>query len=289
MVCTVLLMVKKFVVVYVNLILCKRIIGLSKPMILWKVLVMLIKEQKNKVYMSLGICMSIYFFVSAIFVKILMVNNLWIKKTDITMKNIEKAIFNQSIFSIIIPILCFLPFWKNYKLLKRDKVKYHLIFVTFAFYIISFCMQENITFIMRYNFIKYLFFIALGEEIIFRGIMYNVIKQVSSRNATLISGACFGLMHVLSIYWYGGSTSAILMWVVSELVGGILAGGYFIFLYEISGTIFLPVLIHAILDYPYEKQFTGMCFAIILTIYILVLHYISIIMEKIRKRKNDGI
>lgn len=250
---------------------------------------MLIKEQKNKVYMSLGICMSIYFFVSAIFVKILMVNNLWIEKTDITMENIEKAVFNQSIFSIIIPILCFLPFWKNYKLLKREKVKYDLIFVTFVFYIISFGMQENITFIMRYNFIKYLFFIALGEEIIFRGILYNVLKQVSNRNAILISGACFGLMHVLSIYWYGGNTSAILIGAVSELSGGILGGGYFIFLYEISGTIFLPVLIHAILDYPYEKQSTGLYFTIILTIYILVRRYISIVMEKTRKRKNNGI
>lgn len=95
---------------------------------------MLIKGQKNKIYISLGICMFIYFFVSAIFVKILMVNNFWINKTDISTENIGKAIFNQSIFSIIIPALCFLPFWKNYKLLKRDKVRYYLIAAAFAFY-----------------------------------------------------------------------------------------------------------------------------------------------------------
>lgn len=247
---------------------------------------MLIKGQKNKIYISLGICMFIYLFVSAIFVKILMVNNFWINKTDISTENIGKAIFNQSIFSIIIPALCFLPFWKNYKLLKRDKVRYYLIAAAFAFYIISFCMQENITFIMKYNFFKYLLFIGLGEEIVFRGIMYNVIKLESNRKAILISGACFGVMHALSIYWNGGNTSAIIMGAVSELGGGILAGGYFIFLYEISGTIFLPVLIHAILDYPYGKQSTDIYFTVILTIYCMALLFINTYMKKLRKRKN---
>lgn len=93
-------------------------------------------------------------------------------------------------------------------------------------------------------------------------------------------------MHALSIYWNGGNTSAIIMGAVSELGGGILAGGYFIFLYEISGTIFLPVLIHAILDYPYGKQSTDIYFTVILTIYCMVLLFINTYMKKLRKGKK---
>lgn len=51
--------------------------------------------------------------------------------------------------------------------------------------------------------------------------------------------------------------------------------------------IFLPVLSHAILDYPYEKQSTGIYFTVILTIYSLLLLLISTYEESAKEKKAD--
>ncbi|MBO1307254.1 CPBP family intramembrane metalloprotease [Enterococcus sp. 669A] len=98
----------------------------------------------------------------------------------------------------------------------------------------------------------YLFAVAFSEEIIFRGFLFNQLEKVTSMwPAIIISGAIFGFMHaILPSIVRGDTFSQFLVKSMSELGGmGILGSLFYIFLYKKSGNLWVPILIHAILDY----------------------------------------
>jgi membrane protease YdiL (CAAX protease family) len=55
---------------------------------------------------------------------------------------------------------------------------------------------------------------------------------------------------------------------INEIGGGITTGLFFIYLQEKSGTLWVPVLIHALLDYSY--LFFGQLIAIVILIYYIM-------------------
>lgn len=94
--------------------------------------------------------------------------------------------------------------------------------------------------------------VAFSEEFIFRGYLFTKIDQeYGFRIGIIISGLLFGAMHgLLPTIIANGSLSDLFTNISSNLLGqGIVGGGLFALAYKKSGTLFVPILIHAILDY----------------------------------------
>ncbi len=99
--------------------------------------------------------------------------------------------------------------------------------------------------------------IALAEELMYRGFVYTRLKQVNPWLALVVSGGFWGAGHaVLAGVLAGRPLPELLLTMVVggegvsvTVLGGIVAGIGFAALYEWSGTLFVPVFLHAILDY----------------------------------------
>lgn len=101
-----------------------------------------------------------------------------------------------------------------------------------------------------YRFFFYLIPVAFGEEFIFRGYLYNELKDNNRLFAIILSGALFGITHaILPGILANKSILEIAVAMLSELMGGIVFGYYFIYLQEKSNSLLVPIFIHAILDY----------------------------------------
>ena len=107
-----------------------------------------------------------------------------------------------------------------------------------------------------YRAVYLLFSVSLGEELFFRGWSYRRLKQVHIGAAVAVSGAFWGAGHaVYPGILAGKSISEILLSMVvggsagMNVFGGIASGVLFIALLEWSGTLLVPILVHALLDY----------------------------------------
>lgn len=98
----------------------------------------------------------------------------------------------------------------------------------------------------------YLVIVAFSEEFIFRGYLFTQIDQAYGfKTGVIISGLLFGAMHgLLPTITANGSLADLFTNISSNLLGqGIVGGGLFALAYKKSGTLFVSILIHAILDY----------------------------------------
>jgi CAAX amino terminal protease family. len=145
--------------------------------------------------------------------------------------------------------------------------KYEII-ALFGVMILLFILHSNFGISGIYPFFFYLVVIAFGEEFIFRGFIYNKIKSHSKFLAIIISGVLWGVPHaILPTIISNGSLSELFLTMLTQICGGILMGWYFIFLLEKSKTLWIPILIHAILDYT--VGFIGVIVQVTAFIYFL--------------------
>lgn len=99
----------------------------------------------------------------------------------------------------------------------------------------------------------YLIGVALPEELVFRGYLFNRLYAAlnGSKRAAIIagvvSGALWGAMHAIVPAIVGDAN--IVAGVLSNLGGGIVAGAVFAFALYKSKSLFVPMFIHAIMDY----------------------------------------
>ena len=98
-----------------------------------------------------------------------------------------------------------------------------------------------------YNLFYYLVLIALTEEFVVRGVCVYLLKDFSWKVRYLIPNVVFGIMHIFAYSNYRNlSPNYIIHFLSSNLLA---AGCLFQFLKEKSGTLWVPILIHAICDY----------------------------------------
>ncbi|WP_444660236.1 CPBP family glutamic-type intramembrane protease [Caproiciproducens sp. R2] len=86
----------------------------------------------------------------------------------------------------------------------------------------------------------------------FRGYLFSKIEEeMGFWIAAIISGVLFGAAHSLvPAILYDFTLGQLIRSILSNLLGqGILISGVFALLYKKSHTLFVPVLIHAVLDY----------------------------------------
>lgn len=99
-----------------------------------------------------------------------------------------------------------------------------------------FPVSEDITSVLLLIVANFLF-IAVAEELVFRGGIYEEFKKITSTNtAILVSSVLFGILHIPSLTVSVSSVSAM----VATTVGG--AG--FAVLYERTDNIVLPIIAH---------------------------------------------
>ncbi|MCR4713056.1 MAG: CPBP family intramembrane metalloprotease [Treponemataceae bacterium] len=111
-----------------------------------------------------------------------------------------------------------------------------------------FSKHDKIT--VLYNLFYYVFFIAFFEEFIFRDLFPFLLKNEKTLIRYLIPGIMFGLIHVFNyLGWQSITTNQVVQFITSQMLGYIAFSCVVQFLKEKSGTIWIPVLVHAIMDY----------------------------------------
>ena len=106
---------------------------------------------------------------------------------------------------------------------------------------------RHASFYTLYAFFYYLLVVACGEELVFRGYLFERLYAESSFcMAVLVSGLLYGLAHgifsfaVLRASWWE---------IFSNIGGGIVGTAFYAFLFKQTGTIAVPVLVHWALDF----------------------------------------
>ncbi len=101
-----------------------------------------------------------------------------------------------------------------------------------------------------YGLIYYLVFVAFAEELVVRDVCVYLLKGERNVIRYIVPNVIFAVMHIFSYAQWGTITvSHIVSFVTSNLIGLVATGCFFQFIKDKSGTIWIPVLVHAILDY----------------------------------------
>ena len=103
-------------------------------------------------------------------------------------------------------------------------------------------------------------FIGIDEDFFSRGFIYGGLERYGIWFAAIISSVHFGLLHLGNIIWGGQSAAYTLAQAVSAGSFGFLAVALMIF----SGSIWVPILMHGLADFPMQFE-TGAQYTKIVT------------------------
>lgn len=140
-------------------------------------------------------------------------------------------------------------------------------------YLLQFFIRKDFSARGIYSAVYLLVSVALGEELFFRGWSYSRLKQINLIAAMLISGMFFGMMHAIYPGVVAGKSAAdiAISMVTGHLGGGIVGGLLFVLLLELSGSLFIPILAHALLDYvDYANGWWGVAAYVFSVAYLIV-------------------
>ena len=120
-----------------------------------------------------------------------------------------------------------------------------LLIVTAAALIVK---PDKIT--VLYSLFYYTVFIAFCEEFVVRGVCVGLLRDEPAAVRYLVPNILFAAMHVFAYADFGAITASYLVrFVCSQMAGLVAMGCLFQYLKEKSGSLWIPVLVHAVLDY----------------------------------------
>lgn len=120
-----------------------------------------------------------------------------------------------------------------------------LLIVTAAALIVK---PDKIT--VLYNLFYYTVFIAFCEEFVVRGVCVGLLRDEPAAVRYLVPNILFAAMHVFAYADFGAIIASYLArFVCSQMAGLVAMGCLFQYLKEKSGSLWIPVLVHAVLDY----------------------------------------
>ena len=159
---------------------------------------------------------------------------LFISLVDVSITNIGRRLIGDCASIIFLSILIFIAICNNMQIqtgLTWGSSRGLVIFLAAAYFCLFFAVGDySVKGI--YVFLFYLIPVAFLDEFLFRGYLFSGISHVPVRAV---------------VYKYSFERCIMACW--NELGGGIVMGILFIFLFRKSKSIFIPTLIHAILDY----------------------------------------
>ena len=90
--------------------------------------------------------------------------------------------------------------------------------------------------------VLFIFRAAASEELLFRGALFALFRGSSASGRMLISSAVFSAAHIFNISSLGTALTAL------QMAYAFAAGAFLAFLYEKTGRLWVPILIHAVLN-----------------------------------------
>ncbi|BCN30411.1 CPBP family intramembrane glutamic endopeptidase [Anaeromicropila herbilytica] len=195
-------------------------------------------------------------------------NNLLFSINEVTWNTITTKFLIDFLAMLFIPSIIIIACKKqlsDFQLCMNSKYE---IMALLGVMTILFILHNEFGILGLYRFFFYLVVIAFGEEFIYRGFIYNKIKSNSKYLAIIISGTLWGIMHsILPSIVSNANLPQFILSICSEIGGGILIGWYYIYLLEKSKSLWIPTLVHAIIDY--SVSYIGTIVAIIIFFYFL--------------------
>lgn len=177
-------------------------------------------------------------------------SNIFTSLNNITWDSILSRLVNDYFAMLLIPTTLIILNKKNMSIFRLNLISIKEIIFLSAIMILLFFLHNDFTIKGFYQFFFYLVFVAFAEEFIYRGFIYNILKGNSKALAIIISGIFWGITHaVLPSIIYDRDMVQFLLSMQNQIGFGIVVGWYFIYLLEKSKTLWIPILIHAILDY----------------------------------------
>lgn len=174
----------------------------------------------------------------------------YVALSELDSSNIFQRLISDCISTLVPVIAILIAFRKTPDKLGISFKQPVLCIILLAIYLLCFVLHGDFSVAGWYKLFFYIIFVAGFEELWARGLLYLQLKPCGKAAAILVSGVFFGIMHavvpsVLNGDGFGEMFSSMFSYLGFGLIGGLL----FIFLFEMSGTIFVPILIHAIMDF----------------------------------------
>lgn len=171
------------------------------------------------------------------------------------------ALLGQNVVTSLVPILVFLF---SLALLKKDfpdamalrlrgkkQRSFAAVLALILIGITVYCLAvKPDRFTILYNLFYYLVIIAFEEEFVTRGVCVYLLRDEDWPLRYLLPNLLFGLMHLFSHADFGAITADyVLKFLFTELFGLAAVGCLMQYIKEKSGTLWLPVLLHTLMDY----------------------------------------
>jgi len=194
-----------------------------------------------------SILYTIYFYVA---LKFIVESNMLISSDSITKDNVGIRFIGDFFVTLFVPLILVVIYRKKLKEFKLQFKHTYIQYILIGFMILFFFLHNDYTIRGYYKFFFYLIAVGFSEEFVFRGYVYNGLLRYNKSLAVIVSGFFWGILHaILPGLMAGHSVLRIAIGMLYEIGGGILFGYYFIYLLEKSNSLFIPIFIHAILDY----------------------------------------
>ena len=200
-------------------------------------------------YIIIGILSVVYFYIAIQ----LSCKFGYVTLSELDGSNVLLRFASDCIFSLVPIIVILLMFRKSLDELSINFKQPVLCMILLGVYLLCFVLHGDFSVAGWYKLFFYIIFVAGFEELWARGLLYLQLKSCGKAMAILISGMLFGIVHaVVPSVVNGDGLGEMFLSMFSYLGFGLIGGLMFVFLLEMSGTIFVPILIHAIMDFaPY--------------------------------------
>lgn len=189
----------------------------------------------------------IYFYLAT---KFSVENNILMKIKDITINNIGIKFMGDFTTMLLIPCILIIIYRKKLIEFKLSFRHRYLQYALITILVVSFILYSDFTIKGIYQLFFSLVIVGFGEEFIFRGYIYNQLTKHNRLLAIIVSGFFFGILHaILPGLVAGNSLEQIVFSMRNEIGGGILMGYYFIYILDKSKSLYIPIFVHAIMNY----------------------------------------
>ncbi len=169
---------------------------------------------------------------------------------SITKNNVGTKFIGDFFVTLFVPLILIMIYRKRLIEFKLQFMHTYLQYTLIGVMILFFILHRDFTIRGYYKFFFYLVVVGFSEELVFRGYVYNELLRHNKLLAVIVSGFFWGILHaILPGLLAGDGLGQIGIRMLSEIGGGIITGYYFIYLLEKSKSLFIPIYIHAILDY----------------------------------------
>lgn len=175
-----------------------------------------------------------------------------IRMVDVNEKNILQKIYMD--IALLLPLVAVLGLHKlicrtdSFKSLNINLKNWKVIVILILALIIQILMKGVKNPLSYYKLFYYLIVIAIPEEIISRGIVYNQLKNIGEERAIIISGIVWGIMHSLLIWVQNGIGWNSIIASIGLLSSYIIINHPVIFLYKKMDNLLIMIMLHAFMD-----------------------------------------